>query len=47
METSSAATNKAREAVESLSAHPMTATDATTEKVVDTAQANDGPRRNR
>jgi hypothetical protein len=47
METSSAATSKAREAVESLNAHTMTAADAATEKVVDTAQAGDEPRRNR
>jgi hypothetical protein len=47
METRSAATSEAREAVESLNAHTMTATDAATEKVVDTAPAGDGPRRNR
>jgi hypothetical protein len=38
MEANEAATSKAREAVESATAHTRAATDATTEKVVDTAQ---------
>ena len=47
MEANEAATSKVREAVESASAHPRAATDATTEKVVDTPRSGDGPRSNR
>jgi BMFP domain-containing protein YqiC len=47
MEANDAATGKAREAVESMSAHTVAATDAATERTVNTAQATDRPRRNR
>jgi len=47
MEGNAAATSRAREVVDSMSAHTMAATDATTAKVVDTAEAGDGPRSNR
>jgi len=46
MEANDAAISKTREAVESMDAHTM-ATDTASEKVLDTAQAGDGPRSNR
>ena len=47
MEGNDAATSKARDGVESMSAHTIAATDAAPEKVVDTGRAGDGPRINR
>ena len=41
-EANDAATSKARDAVESMNAHTLTATDAAREKVVDTSRAGDG-----
>lgn len=47
LEANEAATGKAREAVESIREHTVAATDAATEKTVNTVQAADRPRTSR
>ena len=44
MEANDAATSKARQSLESMTAHTRAATDAASENVVDTGQGREGPR---